>query len=155
MAETHQAHSDNGREGSAVLRLIVTIVTPTGTRAEYNVRHLRAPGVEGHFGVLPGHIPFMTMLKTGALILDLDNGQKIWAISGGFAEVHNNIVTILAETAEPADSIDLDRAESSRQRALKRLAERNDIQNFDASRANASLSRALNRINILSGSGHN
>ncbi len=135
--------------------LIVTIVTPSGTRAEYNVRHVRVPGIEGDYGVLKGHIPFMTALRSGALIIDLDKEQKIWAVSGGFSEVHADRVTILAETAEPAESIDLERSESSRKRALKRLAERNMIQNFDATRAHASLARAINRIEVASGLGHN
>jgi F-type H+-transporting ATPase subunit epsilon len=94
----------------------------------------------------------MTALKVGALTLDLDKGQKFWAISGGFAEVLADNVTILAETAEPAESIDLERSEAARKRALQRLAARDEIKNFDISRTNASLARAINRIKIASGS---
>ncbi len=153
MADSHSAHSDTSSSASAGSRLLVTIVTPTGTRAEYNVRQLRAPGIEGYFGVLPGHIPFMTALKIGVLILDLDKEQKYWAISGGFAEVLANSVTILAETAESAESIDAERSEMSRLRAIKRLSERNSEQEFDLVRANASLARAINRIHIASEAG--
>ncbi len=151
MADHHKALSDIDRSAKESSHLLVTIVTPTGTRAEYNVRHLRAPGIEGDFGVLPGHIPFMTGLKIGALILDLEKEQKLWAISGGFAEVLSDHVTILAETAEPAESIDADRAEASRQRALNRLQERGALENFDVDRARIALAKALNRLSIASG----
>jgi F-type H+-transporting ATPase subunit epsilon len=127
----------------------VTIVTPHGTRAEYNVRHLRAPGGDGDFGVLYGHLPFMTTLKMGALILDTDNGRKIWAISGGFAEVLDDHVSILAETAEAAETIDLARAESARQRALTRIQQHEH--EIDYARAKSALARAMNRIHVASG----
>ncbi|MFN3821100.1 MAG: F0F1 ATP synthase subunit epsilon, partial [bacterium] len=65
----------------------VTIVTPTGLIRTFDVRHLRAPGSEGDFGVLPGHLPFMTTLRVGALYLDTKEGRARWAISGGFAQV--------------------------------------------------------------------
>ncbi len=125
----------------------VTIVTPQGTRAEYNVRHLRAPGVDGDFGVLHGHAPFMTALRIGAIILDTDQGKHIWATSGGFAEVLGDRVTILAETAERADQIDTERAEASKRRALERLAQRG-AEEMDLNRANAALARAINRMHV-------
>ena len=101
----------------------VVIVTPTGTKVEYNVRHLQAPGSEGDFGVLRGHLPFMTGLRIGTLRLDTEQGQQIWATSGGYAEVLSDQVTILAETAENSSEIDLDRANAAKERALGRLGD--------------------------------
>jgi len=126
----------------------VTIVTPSGTHEEYNVRHLRAPGSEGDFGVLPGHIPFMTTLRIGTIRLDTDREQYTWATSGGYAEVLGDRVILLAETAELADRIDTERAEAARQRALGRLAERTP--DVDIERARIALYRALNRLKVAS-----
>lgn len=150
MADTHKAHSEAVGKSNEETLLAVTIVTPTGTRAEYNVHHLRAPGIDGDFGVLPGHIPFITALKVGAVTFDQGSAIKFWAVSGGFAEVLDNKVTILAENAEPAESIDVERAEAARQRALQRVRDHDNLQNYDAKRASSALARAINRINIAS-----
>ena len=127
-------------------RISVVIVTPAGTQDEYNVTHLRAPGIEGDFGVLSGHLPFMTILRVGAFYLDSDQGRQVWATSGGFVEVLTDRITILAETAERSDRIDLNRAESARERALGRLSER--IADLDVERARLALTRSLNRIKV-------
>ncbi len=130
-------------------RISVVIVTPAGTQDEYDVTHLRAPGVEGDFGVLSGHLPFMTILRVGAVVLDSDQGRQVWATSGGFVEVLGNQITILAETAERSDRIDLERAESARERALGRLSGRTS--DLDIERARLALARSLNRIKIAHG----
>jgi F-type H+-transporting ATPase subunit epsilon len=124
----------------------VTLVTPAGVREEYNVRHLRAPGVEGDFGVLTGHRPFMTALRVGSIHLNTDAGPQTWATTGGYVEVLPDRVTILAETAERAEKIDLSRAEAAHQRAVKRLTD--PAPETDIARAQAALARALNRIKI-------
>ncbi len=123
---------------------LVTIVTPSGTQEEYSVRHLRAPGEEGDFGVLPGHLPFMTALRIGQIRLDTEQGRDIWATTGGFVEVTGDHVTILAENAEKSDRIDLERAKAARERAFGRLSER--ATDLDIERAMLALARALNRI---------
>lgn len=124
----------------------VTIVTPSGTQVEFDVQHLRAPGSEGEFGVLHGHLPFMTALKIGKLRLDTEEGQQIWATSGGYIEVLGNQVIILAETAEKSDQIDLERAEAAKERALGRLSDKSS--DLDIKRATLALARAFNRIKI-------
>lgn len=144
--------SSGGHESLTGGMLAVTIVTPAGSRVDVQARHLRAPGFEGDFGVLPGHIPFLTPLRIGAIMLDLDKGRETWATSGGFVEVLPGKVTILAETAERSDQIDVARAESSRKRAQERIARR-DAGDFDLQRANASLARAINRIRVANASG--
>lgn len=124
----------------------MTIVTPFGTRDEFAVKHLRAPGIEGDFGVLPGHTPFMTSLKVGVLVLDTMSEQVYWSISGGFAEVLGDRVTILAETAEKAVDIQLDRAELAKTRAEDRLAHHSP--DLDVVRAQAALAKATNRLRV-------
>lgn len=130
-------------------KLKVTIVTPSGVKEEYDVRHARAPGSEGDFGVLPGHLPFMTGLRIGAIRLDTDTGQVVWATVGGYVEVLDDVITILAENADRADRIDVARAEAARERALGRLHESGT--GLDVSRAHLALARALNRLHVASG----
>ena len=126
----------------------VNIVTPFGTQAEMNVKHMRAPGSEGDFGVLPGHLPFLTILRIGAIYLDTDSGKRVWTTSGGYVEVLGDHVTILAETAERADKIDVERAKSSKERALARISD--VLPDIDHERSRISLARAINRIKVAS-----
>jgi len=125
-----------------------TIVTPSGTQEEYNIRHLRAPGSAGDFGVLAGHLPLMTGLRIGAIYLDTDKGRITWATAGGYIEVLSDHVTILAENAERADEIDRERAEAARDRALGRLSVKEA--DLDIKRARLALARALNRLKVVS-----
>ena len=141
-----QGHESSQHDSGAKL-FDVTIVTPQGTRVEYRVRHLRAPGAEGDFGVLPGHVPFMTALRIGALVLETEQGKKVLATSGGFAEVLGDKVTLLAETIEAPDQIDVVRVEAAKKRALDRLAART-VEVVDVARANAALARAINRERV-------
>ena len=96
-----------------------------------------------------GHQPMVTALRTGSLILSEDGGSERRAsISGGFAEVLRDRVTILAETAELVDEIDRTRAEAARDRAQQRL-QRPVNTDIDVVRAEAALERALNRLRTL------
>lgn len=126
----------------------LSIVTPGGTDEEFNIRHMRAPGSEGYFGVLAGHLPFITGLKVGEIELDTDKGKRVWATSGGYVEVAGNKVIILAETAEPADKIDIERARTARDRAIERLKKQDE--NTDQDRTRLALIRSLNRLKIAS-----
>ncbi|MXX38715.1 MAG: F0F1 ATP synthase subunit epsilon [Gemmatimonadetes bacterium] len=112
------------------------------------VASLQAPGSEGSFGVLAGHIPLLTSLQIGRLRFVEEDGNEVqMAISGGFVEVGRERVAVLAETAERVEEIDVERAESSRQRAEERLAQaRAGQEEIDVARAQAALSRALNRL---------
>lgn len=135
------------KETGGAATIHVTIVTPSGTQEEYDVRHIRLPGSEGEFGVLPGHIPFLTTLKIGPVYMDTAKERIVWAVSGGFVEVLGDAVMILAETAERADQIDRERAEAARQRASGRL--RDSRTEIDVNRAQAALARAVNRLNVM------
>ena len=127
----------------------VEIVTPARVVYSGQVQSLQAPGTEGSFGVLAGHMPLLTSLKVGALRFSEEDGDRVqMAVSGGFAEVGQERITVLAETAELAEEIDTRRADSSRQRAEERLNRRHEEDGVDVARAQAALSRALNRLRV-------
>ena len=124
------------------------IVTPEKTVYSGQVNSLQAPGSEGCFGIMAGHMPLLTSLQIGALsFAEESGGEARMAVSGGFAEVGRERVTILAETAERAEEIDVERAQSSRQRAEERLGDRQKT-GVDVVRAQVALSRALNRLRV-------
>ena len=122
------------------------IVTLDGKVFSEPVQHLRAPGQEGSFGVLNGHTPFLTSLQIGVVEVTQENQTRTLAVSGGYIEVMPFCTTILAETAEFAEDIDVLRANAAKQRAEERLKARDD--NLDEARARAALARSLNRLRI-------
>ena len=124
------------------------IVTPEKTVYSGQVNSLQAPGSEGSFGIMAGHMPLLTSLQIGALsFAEEGGGEAHMAVSGGFAEVGRERVTILAETAERAEEIDVERAQSSLQRAEERLEDRQKT-GVEVVRAQVALSRALNRLKV-------
>ncbi len=103
--------------------LQVDIVAPTGSVFRGEAERVRAPGVQGAFEILHNHAPMIAAIELGPLYVTLASGDRVaFATSGGFVEVLNNTVTILAETAEPASEIDIERAKVSEARALERLS---------------------------------
>ncbi len=125
----------------------VEVVTPERSVFRGEAAGVRAPGVEGSFEVLHNHAPMIAAFGIGPLYLTLPNGRRVsYATSGGFLEVLDNRVTVLAETAEPAGEIDVERARSAEQRALDRLhGNANDV---DRARAEQALERARNRLRL-------
>ena len=123
------------------------IVTPSGSIFSGPVERLQAPGSQGSFGVLARHAPMIAALKTGSLRLAEPGGGggRILACSGGFVEVLGDRVTVLAESAEFGDEIDLARAQAARDRASECLQQSESV---DRARAEAAMTRALNRIRI-------
>ncbi len=126
----------------------LVIVTPEKQLLRAKVVDVQMPGKNGYLGILPGHAPLMTELGIGELSYQDSGGQESThiAIIRGFAEVLPDRVTILAETAERAEEIDLQRAKDALARAEKRLAS-NDP-NVDWDRASIALQRALIRIQV-------
>ena len=123
------------------------VVTPRKVVFSGDVISFSAPGVVGNFQVLYNHAPMLTAIGIGEVkIQDLQGKELHYATSGGFVEVRDNQVILLAESAERSDEIDTTRAESSKERASKRLTEKKP--DTDLERAKASLTRALNRIRI-------
>jgi F-type H+-transporting ATPase subunit epsilon len=123
------------------------IVTPHRLVVSDQVHEVVAPGSEGYFGVLAGHLPFMTTLKIGELMYRRAGEPRHLAVSWGYAEVRPDRVIMLAETAERAEEIDLARAEAARQRAEERLRRWGD-ETIDFARARAALERAVARITV-------
>ena len=105
-----------------------------------------APGVEGVMGILPRHEPLITGLKEGELEIVRGDERELLAIGGGFMEVHATKVIVMADVAERADEIDIDRAERARQRAERALAEAPTRQ--DAREALAAVRRATVRLKV-------
>ena len=129
------------------------VVTPEKEVVNELAQIVMAPGSLGEFGVLDGHTPFMTSLKTGAIHYRDEKGDDRYVfVSGGFAEALPNKVTILAESAERMEDIDTDRAKEALERAEQRLAEDRAKEKIDIARAKAALERALVRIKLTGGS---
>ncbi|MCF6410932.1 F0F1 ATP synthase subunit epsilon [Pseudalkalibacillus salsuginis] len=128
----------------------VSVVTPDGpVYEETGAEMVSAKATSGELGILPGHVPLVAPLEINAIRVEKDNNTQILAVSGGFIEVRPEQVTILAQAAEMASDIDVDRAKAAKERAEKRLqgTKQDDI---DFKRAELALNRAMNRINIKS-----
>src|ERR1035441_2436181 len=124
-------------------KLQVELVTAEGRVLSEEADFVLAPGVEGDLGVLPNHIPLLTPLRTGEVMVRNGEAEHILFVAGGFLEVLPDKVTILADAAECAQDIDEARAEESRKRAQELLAQ--DIGNYEASLA---LERAELRLRV-------
>ncbi|MCA9731747.1 MAG: F0F1 ATP synthase subunit epsilon [Deferribacteres bacterium] len=126
----------------------VEIITPTSKVYSGSVESFIAPGVEGYFGVLPRHAPYVVAMQVGEIKLKGvgDANLQRFATSGGFAEILPHKITVLAETAESAANIDVNRAENAISRAKKRIEE--GRKTWDIDRAHAALARGFNRMAI-------
>ena len=128
----------------------LTIVTPEGAAWEGTAERAVLPGTEGDFGVLPGHEPFLTALRIGPAEIDTGSETLLAAISGGFAEVHADSVTVMVSSCEFAHEIDLERAELAQQRAKRMLEEMRDTEEGEAAYAEyqEAYSRSLTRLAV-------
>ena len=126
--------------------LTLDIVTPYGHIFTEEVDEVLAPGSEGEFGVLPEHPPFLTTLKIGILTYKKGSETGHFFLNWGYAEVGPDKVTVLADSAEKSDEIDIERAKESMKRAEERLKQAADI---DEARATAALERAAARIHVI------
>ena len=128
--------------------LHLDIVSPKRNVFSGEVESIIAPGTEGYFQLLTGHTPFISTLQIGEIRIRKNGRNEYYATSGGFAEVHLNRVSILAETAEAGQKIDLERATAAKRRAEKLLESHEKW--VDVDRARLALFRALNRIRVKS-----
>jgi F-type H+-transporting ATPase subunit epsilon len=125
----------------------VEIITPERVLFSGDVLSISAPGVEGGFQVLFNHAPLLSALEVGAIKVTPKEGKEfVFAASGGFLEVRQNLVVVLAETAEREREIDVPRAQAARERAEQRLKSRG--KDTDVERAQYALLRALNRLRV-------
>ena len=129
-------------------RLTLELATPTRMVVAETVDEVVVPGSEGYFGVLPGHAPLLATLGIGELTYRVGREERHVAVAGGFAEVRNDKVIVLADTAELPQDIDRARAERARERAEQRLSGRSQDE-VDYARAGAALARALTRLQVV------
>jgi F-type H+-transporting ATPase subunit epsilon len=129
-------------------RLTLELATPTRLVVSAEVDEVVAPGSLGYFGVLPGHAPLLATLGIGEVTYRVGRDEHHVAVSGGFAEVRNDKVIILADSAETPADIDRTRAERARDRAEGRLSGRNQ-EEIDYARAAAALARAVTRLQVV------
>ena len=128
----------------------VNIVTPDGPVYDAEVAMVIAKTVSGEMGILAGHIPMVAPLTiSGVKLKKADGSTEYAAVSGGFIEVRPDKISILAPSAEVAATIDLARAKEALKRAEQRLQSKQDSVDFN--RAELSLKRAINRINVHEG----
>jgi F-type H+-transporting ATPase subunit epsilon len=126
------------------------IVTPERQLLRESVVEVTLPGAEGQLGVLPGHAPLITELGIGELSFETKGSSESVpvAVISGFAEIMGDRVTVLAETAERPEEIDISRAEEAKKRAEQRLAAAASDSNIDWGRAAIALQRSLIRIQV-------
>jgi F-type H+-transporting ATPase subunit epsilon len=128
-------------------RLRFELATPTRFLVTAEVEEVVAPGAEGYFGVWPGHAPFLTTLGSGFVAYRTGGAEHTLAVHGGFAEVGDDRVIVLADKAERPEEIDVARARRARERAEQRLAGKTP-EEIDYTRALAALTRALTRLQL-------
>jgi F-type H+-transporting ATPase subunit epsilon len=123
------------------------ILTPEGSIFDDEVTGVRVPGEMGSFEVKTLHANIISSLEIGdILVRKAAGGEQQFAVTGGFVEVVDNKLTLLAEAAEPVEEIDVERAQQAKKRAVERL-ESGD-KNIDKQRARKALKRAENRIKL-------
>jgi F-type H+-transporting ATPase subunit epsilon len=127
--------------------LTLELATPTKLVVSTPADEVVVPGSEGYFGVLPGHAPLLATLGIGELTYRVGREERHVALAGGFAEVRNDKVIVLADTAETPAEIDRARAERAKERAEQRLSGRSQ-EAIDYARAMCALARALTRIQV-------
>jgi F-type H+-transporting ATPase subunit epsilon len=127
--------------------LMLEIVTPERLAFSGEVDSVNCPGIEGELGILPHHAPLISTLGFGELRIRRGGDEEYFAIAGGFLQVRPDKVVVLAETADMASEIDLQKAEAARREAERALAEGFE-EPADLARARAALQRALLRIQV-------
>nr|WP_295974284.1 F0F1 ATP synthase subunit epsilon [uncultured Bacillus sp.] len=125
----------------------VNVVTPDGPVYDSEVEMVIAKAKSGELGIMAGHIPLVAPLEIGAVRLKNGGNTELVAVSGGLLEVRPEKVTILAQAAEKAEEIDVERALAAKERAERRLNEMKQ-DTLDFKRAELALKRALNRISV-------
>lgn len=129
-------------------KLMLEIVTPEKLVVGQEVDIVIAPGVMGEFGVLEGHIPFLSGIEPGELRFTSEDKTDYYVVTYGFAEISNNKVSILVDAAEKADKIDVQRAQRALERAKERLGKDRSSEGIDFLRAESALKRAAARIMV-------
>ena len=127
--------------------LKLDVITPEHVALQDESDSVVVPAVDGDLGIWPNHAPLLAGLKPGVVTYKTASGMAKLVVSGGFIEVANNVITIIAPAAEKSSEIDFARAEAAKKRALERLAHKEGI---DIARAQAALARANARLSVRS-----
>jgi F-type H+-transporting ATPase subunit epsilon len=131
-------------------KIRLEIVTPERLLLSEDVDEVTIPGSEGYLGILPGHLPLLTLLGTGVLSYRKGNQKVIFACSGGFAEILPDRVIITASMIERPEEIDLARARASKERAERELTGKGQV---DVEASMAAIQRAQARIQVAESAG--
>jgi len=126
--------------------LKLEIVTPDGTAFSDNVDMVTLPGSEGQLGVLPQHIPLMTQIVPGEIIVSKDGKDRLLAVGEGLVEITGDRVAILTDMAIAAEKIDEAKVEEARQRAEERLREK--LSNEEIANVHSALARLMAQLNV-------
>lgn len=127
-------------------KLHFQIITPDKVAFSDEINQLTLPTIEGEITILPNHIPLVTAIKPGTITIKKENETHHMAVMGGFLEISDNKIRLMAEAAELAEEIDERRAEEARQRAQKAVSEAKDQVEF--ADATAALERSISRIKV-------
>ena len=130
-------------------KIKLRVVTPSRLMFDEAVDEVTAVGELGEFGVLPNHISFLSTLVPGEMSYKQGANKRVLAVSGGYAEVLDNVMTVLAPAAEFGSEIDAARAQRAKERAEKQMAEVNREEK-DFELAEVALKRALVRLQVAS-----
>jgi len=131
--------------------LTLRVITPDHIAVDTTASSIQFPASDGLMGVLPRHAPMVAALDSGDLTWHSDGQVHDMFVAGGIAEVRDNTVRVVTEASEPADEIDMERAQAAAERARERLRVRrvkHGSEEFDVLRAEASLRRALMRLTV-------
>lgn len=135
-------------------KIFLEVVTPEKVVVSQEVDMVVAPGTEGEFGILPGHVLFLSGIIPGEMRYSSGSGTISLAVTTGFAEVSNDKVSILVDAAEKGTDVDIERAQQALARARGRLAKGKGAEDIDYARAEAALNRAVARIKVAEKSSH-
>ncbi len=124
------------------------IVTPEKTVLEYTIDQATLPIADGEVTILPNHQSYIGALKAGEVVLKKDKEEINLAVSGGFVEFNNNSLTVLADTAERAEEIDIKRAEEARKKAEEAMRERTQMDDTEYARVAAEIERSTARLKV-------
>lgn len=125
-------------------RLYLKVVTPDKLFFEGEIEMLVARTIEGDVGILLNHSPLVTILDIGRLVIKDGDERKVAACAGGYIDVRNNNITVVSDACEWEDEIDINRAERAKERASKKLEDKDT----DTFKAELALKKAINRINV-------
>ncbi len=127
----------------------LSIVTPEKIVFDGEVVSLMVPGIEGYLGILSNHAPLITALQPGRIEFHDDQDKiQIFSVSGGFVEVSGNQATLLADTAEHCEEIDIDRAQTALEKALKTLQDKEKAGDSCGPEVKQAIKRAANRVRV-------